>query len=243
MRLAPRKGRSIRYYRGQEIEDLMDQALESSGLMPTLEAPVTRLEHFIERHLKVRLDEWADLGPEVLGQTDFSVRPIKISINRLLTDEAEGPGCRPGLKGRRRATLGHEAAHVILHEDLYPYQPAGRGTLFEGPPAEEERPLQVCKARDIFDEPGRPPSDWREVQANKGMAALLMPRQVFCEAARERIVRSGWDGRDLSPGSHGAERLKVELARRFEVSKQACEIRLRTLKIVDENRQPWLPFS
>ena len=233
----------VLYYSTQEIEELMEDALQGSGLMPTLGAPVTMLDRLIERHLKVSLDEWAHLDADVMGQTDFDVRPIKISINRLLTEEADQPGCHPGLKGRYRATLAHEAAHVLLHEPLYPYSPATQGTLFEAEPAPRKRHLQSCKVRDIFPTPSRQPSDWREVQANKGMAALLMPRQVFREAARRKINQAGWDEEGLFPETFEAEILKVELARLFAVSWQACEIRLQTLNILGDKRQPRLTFS
>jgi len=118
----------VLYYSNMEIEERMEAALRRSGLIPTLEAPVAPLDRFIEQYLGVVLDEWAELDADLMGQTDFTDRPIRISINRRLTEEADHPGCHPGLKGRRRATLAHEAAHILLHEPLYPPNIPTRGT-------------------------------------------------------------------------------------------------------------------
>lgn len=230
----------VLYYSNMEIEERMEAALRRSGLIPTLEAPVTPLDRFIEQYLGVVLDEWAELDADLMGQTDFTDRPIRISINRRLTEEADHPGCHPGLKGRRRATLAHEAAHVLLHEPLCPSQHPDQENLFEEEPPSSKRCLQRCFARDIFPSPGRPPSDWREVQANKGMAALLMPRPVFCEAACQQIRQAGWSEDQIFQDSPEAQILTVELARFFQVSRQACEIRLRTLNFLHDRSQPRL---
>jgi len=64
-------------------------------------------------------------------------------------------------------------------------------------------------------------SDWREVQANKAMAALLMPRAQFA-AAFEQAVQSLPTG--VSPRA-----IVNELAGAFLVSNQATLIRIHEL--------------
>lgn len=232
------------FYTNQEIEELMEAELSRSGFLPSLEKPVVELDRFVEQHLKVALDPYdTELGADVLGVTAFTTSgPLRISLNRNLTEEAEAPDAPLGTHGRWRATLAHEASHVLLHARLFPRRPAGQLELL---PAEPERPahLQRCLRRDV--EPRRPGavSDWREVQANKGMAALLMPRRLFGALARERIAHYGWDPDDLTSDTHEAELLTQDLAPRFQVSLQACRIRLRTLKIVQiEDCDPQLSY-
>lgn len=232
------------WYSDRAIEELIETALVQSGLMPTLAHPVTDLEKFLERHLDVKLEEWADLGPDVLGSTDFNCQPVRVSINRILTERVEAPGCPPGLKGRWRATLAHEASHVILHEPLFQRISADQGDLFPADPRSEAPRLQRCLLRDIeAPAASRQGSDWREVQANKGMAALLMPRSLFVEAAKHVLQSRGIGLSEVIAGSLEQRRLLEDLAGLFEVSKQACEIRLRTVGLVHDEHRPMLPFE
>ncbi len=165
-----------------EIEYSMEDELRNAGLFPSLKHPVVDVERFLERHLGVVLDQHADLDPEVLGMTEFSPQEKpRVSINRDLTDLLDDMTSLLGDVGRFRATLAHEGAHVILHRILFELDQS-QGTLFAHPASETtEKPrLMRCLKRD-FGVTGR--GDWREVQANRGMAALLMPREVFLGCA------------------------------------------------------------
>jgi Zn-dependent peptidase ImmA (M78 family) len=72
--------------------------------------------------------------------------------------------------------------------------------------------------------------DWREVQANRGMAALLMPSRTFKDVAFEQMTKLGLSG--LSSGPASADTLAAAIADAFQVSKQAALIRLGTLQVV-----------
>lgn len=222
------------YYPNEEIEARIEAELARSGLLPTAEHPVVDLERFIEHHLKVVLNPYEPMDPDVLGHTAFPPRgDIVISINRALTEEAADDLDAPvGIRGRWRATLAHEASHVLFHARLYPRRPAGQLELL--PDAEPESPphLQRCLRRDVESRSPHHVPDWKEVQANKGMAALLMPRKLFGQVARSRIAHYAWDLDDLSSDSLQADILARELSERFQVSLQACRIRLQTLKLV-----------
>src|SRR5262245_52314045 len=101
----------------RDIEVMMEDELRNAGLLPTAQAPVVDLEALIERHLNARLDQYAELETSVLGQTEFfpGQRP-HVLINRDLTDGAMDDDESPrGLRGRWRATLAHEASHIVLH--------------------------------------------------------------------------------------------------------------------------------
>ncbi len=232
-------GQETLWFSPGEIENIMMGELHKADMMPTPEAPVVNLERFIERHLGVALDQYGDLAPDVLGVTEFfEGSPPRISINKDLTGAAiDEDESAPGVLGRWRATLAHEASHVLLHRSLFEFA-VGNMNLFETRPAADEgdgRQLHRCLKRDVAYRHGPGRYDWREVQANQGMAALLMPKVVFQAVAREEIAAT-FPGRDSIP--HGGEAPVVRrLAPRFEVSKEAARIRLNTLGLVDAKGQ------
>ena len=109
------------WYGDNEIEEIAFSTLQAAGLFPSLARPAVDIETLIDAHLGVRFEQYADLEPEVLGVIEFLAgEPPRIRINRDLTgsalDEGETP---PGVLGRWRATLAHEASHVLLHRTLF----------------------------------------------------------------------------------------------------------------------------
>jgi hypothetical protein len=225
------------WYEPDEIETIAEDELKRSGVFPTLNDPVTDLEPLIEIHLKAKLDQYAELEPDVLGVTHFQTRQrINISINRTLTEAAEESSPRPGAVGRWRATMAHEASHVILHR--YLFDPILAGTIVGGAKANnpEYDRLMRCLKDNVVPENSenwnrtRSTNDWREVQANMGMAALLMPRRLFSRVANQKIDGLSLTG--LTKGSPSSSALCSVLSEIFRVSKQATSIRLESLAIV-----------
>jgi len=232
----------MKYYKGpegdqriwfdeNEIEAIAEDELRKAKLLPTTEKPVTDLERLIEGHLGAALDQYAELEQGVLGLTEFVPgRSPAISISRDLTGSAlDDDDPLPGLRGRWRATLAHEASHVLLHRFLFELDP-NQAQLFgdEAIVSLTGQRLMRCLKRDVGARAGG--SDWREVQANRGMAALLMPRRVFTKVANSEMGTKA-----------GLAVVVARLAERFEVSKQAARIRLTTLKLVDDPEAPRLP--
>jgi|SRR5882724_1216918 len=223
------------WYDDGEIDQIMESELRKASLLPTVNAPAVDVERFIERHLRVALDQYAEMDPSTLGTTEFFVgSPPKISINKVLTgsalDEDESP---PGILGRWRATLAHEASHVVLHRFLYEFA-ANSLSLFAtaGDGQTATKKLHRCLKRDAS---YRTVSDWREVQANKGMAALLMPRKLFLQVARTEITAAYPRANQIPAGSEAI--VAAKLAARFEVSRQAARIRLETLALLPSASQ------
>lgn len=220
-----------------EIEALAEGELRKAGLLTTPDAPVVDLERFIESHLRVELDQYAELDKAILGVSEFRAgRQPRIMINRDLTGSAldeEDP--LPGTKGRWRATLAHEATHVMLHQVLFDLDDR-QGSLFTRSPAQEPSGAMMrCLKREVaFTTTAR---DWREVQANRGMAALLMPRSVFVEVARHELARAGLESGRLVGESKAAASVAAALAGRFDVSRAAAVIRLRTLGFVQASEK------
>lgn len=212
-----------------DVELMMEDELRRADLLPAAGTPVVDIEGFLERYLKVGLDQHADLAADVLGLTEFFPgKTPRVAINKDLTGSAiDEDGSPLGLRGRWRATLAHEASHVVIHRPLFELPPE-QPSLFghHGGPAQEPQRLMRCQKRSVLYRGTT--SDWREIQANQGMAALLMPRSVFLEVTRALLRGS----RPPALGTLETRQLIGDVASRFEVSRQAAEIRLATLGVV-----------
>lgn len=222
-----RSGEQRLWFQEDEIETIAEDELRNAGLYPTPDNPVTDLERFVQRHLGADFDQFAALSPEVLGQTEFVPgKPPAIRINGDLTGSAfEDDDPLPWTKGRWRATVAHEAGHVLLHRGLFEVN-LSQGELFCA--GTQASSLMRCLKRDVGYRSAT--SDWREVQANKAMAALLMPRGLLRQVALAHPALQGI-ANDVG-GDSSTDVVVGDLARAFEVSKQAASIRLGTLKIV-----------
>lgn len=231
-------GQDRLWFDDDEIERLVEDELRRANLMPTLSSPVTDLERFVESYLGCPLDQYGDLPSDVLGVTAFrrGEKPA-ITINKSLTgsalDEDDSP---PGILGRWRATLAHEACHVLLHRILYELDPH-QGELFSST-AEAQPQLMRCLKRDVGYAARN--ADWREVQANKGMAALLMSARLFKRVVRQEVQALGISLSSLTPGAPTTAVLVRRVAQQLGVSRQATEIRLRTTGVVGADGAPSL---
>ena len=215
-----------------EIEDIMEHELHEARMFPTSIVPVVDIESFIEFYLHAPLDQYAKLDADVLGETRFAKggQPA-VFINRELTKQAEGELSPSGILGRWRATLAHEAAHVVLHRSLYELSLA-QGSLWNQSDSQSPS-LARCFRWDIVT--AKTSGDWREVQANRGMAGLLMPERPFTDLIRKLL--GARRSADLlitvhSMNPHDFKELIMELGRRCEVSQQAAYIRMKSLGFV-----------
>lgn len=227
------------WYEPAEIEAIAVDELSRAGLLPRSDEDDVSvdIEALVERHLKLPLDQYAQLEPDVLGVTTFVPgQPPRISLNRDLTGSAlDAEEAAPGLLGRWRATLAHEAAHVLLHRILYELDDLQRGLFTAGPRTAASPKLHRCLKRDV----GLPGSgrDWKEIQANMGMGALLMPRPLVLAVVKEERQGLGIADQTLVAGSHAHAALTGSLSRRFKVSKEVAGIRLDTLAIAKARAQ------
>lgn len=217
------------WYEPEDIEQIASEQLRRAELMPTLNDPVTDVERLIEGHLHAELDLYAELPDGVLGLTDFPVRGApKVFIDSALTEARDAENAPAGAVGRWRSTLAHEASHIFLHRYLFDpemAQLAGRS----GVAVPSEGGLMRCLHRDISPAEAdwgsvRRRSDWREVQANRAMAALLMPRRLFKRLAVREMGRLGLGTWPVAVSD--IEVLTTALADVLQVSKQAARIRL-----------------
>src|SRR5262245_60818071 len=109
------------WYDDEEIERIVSDELDRAGLTPRPDAPIVDLERFVESHLRADLDQFADLPPDVLGLTRFTAgRPPAVEINTDLTGLVDDETTSTqGVRGRWRATIAHEAGHILLHRYLF----------------------------------------------------------------------------------------------------------------------------
>ena len=213
-----------------EIEWMMEDELRKASLFPCLADPVVDLESLLEIHLGVKLDVHAVLEDDVLGLTQFlgGKKPL-VSINKDLTSRAETEEAPSGILGRWRATMAHEAGHVVLHRALVEV-PFEQGSFFSEITKEPGSSLFRCLKRDVSFRRGN--YDWKEVQANRGMAALLMPAKVFGELVLDIVKADKSDDLCLKmpeAGSTEFSDLLLDLSKRCEVSQEAARIRLESL--------------
>lgn len=215
-------GRRRIWYDASEIEAIMCGSVDAAGME---NARVVDLERLAESHLRVHLDQHAELPNEVLGITEFCADgAVRVSINKDLTSEFESSSAGVSSIGRWRATLAHELSHVILHKELFVVG-AQQSELFAETvqvDAQDERTVK-CFKRDLQ---GQPSGSWKEVQANLGMAALLMPRRHFTMAFNEAMERY-----PDHQGDEPSRDLVESLALQFQASRQAVTIRLKTLAL------------
>jgi Zn-dependent peptidase ImmA (M78 family) len=101
---------------------------------------------------------------------------------------------------RQRFTIAHELGHFFFHKDMAEHV---------------EQDLRVSWRRVSKDDTG---IDWREVQANKFAAELLMPEDMLM--------------RDLDDYPDVNRRTIENLARRYQVSPLAMQIRLTSLGLI-----------
>lgn len=215
---------------------MMESELRKAGLYPTLKEPAVDVERFIGHHLRVKLDQHADLDASVLGLTEFYAgAPPKISINRDLTNAIDDDESQPGLLGRWRATLAHEASHVLMHRILFELPPGQQNLFGVEEPTAGGQLMRCLKSNVLFRGGSR---DSREIQANMGMAALLMPARFFVALVSETVQEIGIETTTLVAGSPAAAELATVLRDRCRVSKQAALIRLETTCVLSPPNQP-----
>ena len=233
------------WFEDNEIEEIMTDELLRCGMFPSASAPVVDLEAFLELHLRVKLDLYSDMGSNLLGVSGFVTgrQPI-VKISRGLTAQAHEGVARGGILGRWRATLAHEAAHVILHRRLVDVPQAQESLFALGAEFEAETAMTQCFERDIWFARGT--GDWKEVQANQGMASLLMPSSLCTSMTREIVGAQAAD--DLLAYIPAADTgafsdLIRELSLLCQVSREAARIRLNTLGLARPSSEPMLALD
>lgn len=199
-----------------EIDQMCEEALQKCGLLPTTPAPI-RIERFVEKHFGVS-PVYEELPAGVLGYTTFSAKGVKsIHVGNHLVDEGTKASER-----RLNSTLAHEAGHGLMHAYLFALQDAGL-SLF-GRDSDVSPTKVLCRDeerqnRSSYD--GR----WWELQANKAIGSLLLPRAVIQVALGPFLTCLDDRGGLTIPAGQREEAART-LADVFEVNPAVARLRL-----------------
>lgn len=198
------------FHHENRIERICTEALEAHGLMPDEPAAI-RIDRFIEKQFKLSI-EYADLqerfGEGVMGACKFGRDG---EVTRILVDLTLAEDDSRIAEKRVRSTLAHEGGHGLFHGPLF-------AEMFEAEEAAGKL-VQVDRSagitadgfacRRIGEGGGGKRYDWWEVQANRAMASLLLPRRLVDPFVRANIYmpvpkfpgmkhRPMWDLREVA---------------------------------------------
>ncbi len=172
------------FYELQEIEEICGTALKRQGLYPE-QPEAIRIDRFVEKEFGIT-PCYEELPKGVLGYTEFGSNGVE-SIYVDVSLEVD-----PKLSSQRRVrtTIAHEAGHGLLHAHLYCDD--RELSLFEEP----KRSKVLCRDEDVVtlgavNAVRRYDDRWWEYQANRAMAALLLPISLIHLFIRSVITT--WD--------------------------------------------------
>ena len=205
------------YLTDATIERLSREELVRANLYPVKPEPI-RIDRFLEKRFGSGCIEFEDLAENVLGYTRFTNEGVdKIVISLALVDEQD-----PVTRRRLNTTLAHEAGHALLHAGLFKTESVNEA-LFDGDP-------DVAGSRILCREPGQPRYDgrWWELQANKMMAALLLPPVLVTLCIDSLLEAPGLMGAPQLPAAARTVAARA-VSDAFDVNPIAAKYRLATL--------------
>lgn len=131
-----------------------------------------------------------------------------------------------GNRGRERFTIAHEMIHWHIHRPRFALMALKDKSL-----------ARACRCPEEKVSNRKTPEDWMEWQADNLAAAILMPAEMFRKKAIE--LKSSYKvGRPLNNNMWLGFSPEIivdfiisDLSNAFQVSKQAAEIRVKTLEI------------
>lgn len=207
--------RSVSYVSGGDIESRANEVLRSVGYKSgpvDLKAICSALSIDLQFSDQLRLDPD---GTTILGSANFDKRSIQINAH-------QDPN-------RERFTLGHEIGHFCLNHDRY----------LRSETIVEQDLFADIEARDVFN------YERLEFQANAFASSMLLPSDVFRVAVD--VGRSRFDIKDRGHGYIFVDDqpcnfvpyddLLSDLSQYFEASKQAIEIKLKKVGLLNDRRR------
>ena len=218
-------GKQLRFEE-QEFDLMMDELRERAGeddcFTPGKGVDVDRVLLRTE-HTEA---DYVDLPTGVLGRTIFSEDgSVKVEVSRTLSDQAE----RDLVARRRlRTTVAHECGHIACHRCLFIRDTETYSLFAEAQvPASMSRKPIMCRPEGVGDL--RYTGQWWEYQANRCMAALLLPRRLVSATARRLLADAGFKSGDDCLRRGEGENLVRAVANEFDVNQTATLYRLQAL--------------
>lgn len=213
----------VKFLSESQIEKAAMQLLAGySAKFGPISAPIP-VDEVLECYLGLNLD-FKDLsvyGDDVLGATWPREK-------RVAVDQSLDPSVFPHKLGRYRFTVAHEIGHLELH--AHQLRDGEQPALF----GKTEGPAIVCRSGSK-----KEPIEW---QADQYAAHLLMPADMVYPVWREVYGDKPYVAIDeiaeLSQRADATEfttptvSVARKMAKRFEVSGQAMQIRLESLRLI-----------
>jgi hypothetical protein len=232
-------GKQIRF-EDEEFESMMDEMRDRVDSDCFTPGKGVDIDLVLLRVIESEAD-YVELPAGIMGRTLFaSDGSVKIEISRELSEEAESDRIA---RHRFRSTLAHECGHVACHRRLF-IRDTSTLSLFsadEVAATAPVRPAMMCRAEAIglvgYN------GEWWEFQANRCMAALLLPRRMFGASTKRRLSSGGFEsGEACLQRSHG-ESLVRELADEYDVSQTVTLYRLQQLGFFPVGTQQWMRLT
>lgn len=242
---------SIKKWSKAQLDIMAIDILKKYDLSILTEGKATDIESFIESYLELDID-YKNLSQDdnILGLTTFDdgevliysddkeqVESLKVRSGNIIIDNSLLEPDIP--EGRLRFTLAHEAAHWILHKEIFKDKAYRR---------EFARSEDVA-VRDINREDGsltiksniKTPQEWIEWQADYFAGSILMPEKIF-KYEFYRILTKDLglfkpylflDNQQCNKENY--DYTILNLSNRFKVSKLATRVRLYKLNLLEIN--------
>ena len=203
------------YLTDSEIDNTCADELQRFGLLPS-DPGAIRIDRFIEQRFGSPAD-YEDLPDGILGLTRFGSKGVQtIVVSNLLDSDTSVPGAR-----RVRATMAHEAGHGLFHSHLFVL---GESQPLFGDWSDGKKPKVLCRDEEHTTYNG----EWWELQANKAIGGLLMPKPLVFKAISPFLSPVGLLGGQTIQ-TNDRERAVRELADIFDVNPRVARIRLDSL--------------
>jgi hypothetical protein len=217
------------YFTDREFERIAEEALASVELLPSSPGPV-RIDRFIEKRFGVT-PRFEPLPDGLLGLTRFTGQGEvnAVIVARQLSDAESRVAER-----RINTTLAHEGGHGLLHASLFAVDRFPRD-LFEG--SEDVEPNRIL-CRDEGVDPGPHQGyrgEWWELQANRMIGALLLPKGLVGSCIEDLIELRGLLERAVLPVA-ARDSAVARLSEVFDVNAVVARLRIERL-FPEEDRE------
>ncbi|MCC6962539.1 MAG: ImmA/IrrE family metallo-endopeptidase [candidate division Zixibacteria bacterium] len=160
------------YFEDNEFEVMMDCLRGQAGDC-FREGCGVDIDLVLLKSLKVEPD-FIHLPEGLLGRTKFY--PDGSAVVEVSLELAEAAEADIVSRRRLRTTLAHEAGHICCHRDLF-IRDVATLSLFDKPEEQVQNSTILCREEVIGSRHYN--GEWWEYQANRCMAALLLPKEIL----------------------------------------------------------------
>lgn len=219
------------YFNDDEFEVMMESLRAKCGGTCFRHGSGVDVDLVLLKALQIEPD-FVSLPPGLLGRTSFYPDgTAKIEVSRNLAEAAETDTLA---RRRLRTTLAHEAGHICCHRDLF-LRDVSTLSLFDQLEKQTRNSAILCREEVIGNRHYN--GEWWEYQANRCMAALLLPKQNLKEAVSLQLQLLNTPDFTAAIKSDNAMQVIRALADIFDVSVEATMYRLKDLGYIPDEFQ------